>query len=138
MTRLIVTAAILERDGRMLVTKRPKGTHLEGIWEFPGGKCDPGETLAECLAREILEELGIIVVVGREVFTTSHAYDDRIVELHFMACTSDANPQPQMGQAMRWVTRAELAKLEFPPADAELIQWLIAASPNGSATTVAS
>jgi len=53
--RLVVTAAIVERDGAFLVTRRPDGTHLEGHWEFPGGKCEPGETLAECLLREMLE-----------------------------------------------------------------------------------
>jgi mutator protein MutT len=107
------------------VTRRLKGTHLEGVWEFPGGKCEPGESLGECLARELAEELGIHAVVGREVFATSHAYEDRTIELHFMACTSDEDPTPLLGQEMRWVTRAELAGLEFPPADAELIQRLV-------------
>jgi mutator protein MutT len=142
-TRLVVAAAILERDGRILITRRLKGTHLEGVWEFPGGKCEPGETLEACLGRELFEELGITAVIGRELLTTSHAYDDRVVELHFLTCTSDDEPKPLLNQEMRWAARNELAGLEFPPADAELIQWLSDTSggtsaANGSATTVAS
>ena len=72
--RLIVTAAIVERDGTYLVTRRPRGVHLEGLWEFPGGKCDPGESHPQCLRREIQEELGIAVAVNSEIFAVSHAY----------------------------------------------------------------
>ena len=57
MTRIVVAAAIIEHDGRFLITKRQKGVHLEGYWEFPGGKCDPGETIAACVSRELREEL---------------------------------------------------------------------------------
>ena len=124
MKTLIVTAAIIERDGRILVTRRQRGTHLEGLWEFPGGKCDPGETLADCMARELREELGINAVVGEKVFQTSHDYPDRRVELHFLRCESDDEPVPQLGQEMRWVERSGLTELNFPPADAELIQLL--------------
>ena len=137
MTRLIVTAAIIERDGRLLVTRRQAGTHLAGVWEFPGGKCEPGERLTDCMARELDEELGVRAVVGDEVFATSHAYADRVVELHFLACTIEGEPEARLGQEMRWVTRAELRGLEFPPADAELIQRITGAS-NGSDLTTAS
>jgi 8-oxo-dGTP diphosphatase len=137
MTHLIVTAAIIERDGRLLVTRRQAGTHLAGVWEFPGGKCEAGETLAEGMARELDEELGVRAVVGDEVFTTSHAYADRVVELHFLACIIDGEPEARLGQEMRWVTRAELRGLEFPPADAELIQRLVEAAANGNDTTTA-
>ena len=78
-----MTAAIIERNGRMLVTRRQQGVHLEGYWEFPGGKCDPGESLTGCLARELREELDVDARVGQEIFTTTHAYEDRHVELHF-------------------------------------------------------
>ena len=124
MITLIVTAAVIEIDGRWLVTRRQKGVHLEGSWEFPGGKCDSGETLAECLARELIEELNVRSRIGEEIFTTAHAYPDRSVELHFFRCELLGQPAPQQGQEMRWVTRAELATLEFPPADAELIRIL--------------
>src|SRR2546425_8077776 len=86
MTAIIVTAAVIERDGCFLVTRRQKGVHLEGCWEFPGGKCDAGESLAACLARELREELDVDARVGVEVFTTSHSYPDRTVELHFFQC----------------------------------------------------
>ena len=121
MTRVVVTAAVIERDGRFLITKRQAGVHLAGIWEFPGGKCLPGESLDSCMARELLEELAVVAAVGREIFTTTHEYPERIVELHFFQCEISGEPTPQQGQAMRWVPRAELATLEFPPADVELI-----------------
>ncbi len=126
MTTVVVTAAVIERDGCFLVTKRQAGVHLAGVWEFPGGKCHPGESLAECMARELQEELGLAALVGREIFTTTHAYPERVVELHFLECEIRGEPVPQEGQAMRWVPRAELSILEFPPADAELIQKLSA------------
>jgi mutator protein MutT len=122
--RLVVTAAIVERDGTFLVTRRPRGTHLEGLWEFPGGKCEPGESHPDCLRREIQEELGIPVTVHSEIFAVSHAYDDRVVELHFFACEISAEPQPLIGQEIRWVAGDGLLELEFPPADAELIELL--------------
>ena len=122
--RIVVTAAIVERDGTFLVTRRPRGVHLEGLWEFPGGKCEPGESHGDCLRREILEELGSDVRVLSEVFQVSHAYDDRIVELHFFRCDILDEPRPLIGQEMQWVSSAGLVDLDFPPADAELIALL--------------
>jgi len=124
MTTIVVTAAVIERDGALLVTRRQAGVHLEGYWEFPGGKCDAGETLAACLGRELREELDVEARVGDEVFTTTHAYPDRCVELHFLRCELLGEPRPQQGQEMRWVRRDELESLEFPPADEELIRVL--------------
>ncbi len=124
MTTLVVSAAIIERDGRFLITRRPTGVHLEGLWEFPGGKCDCGESLEACLARELKEELDVDVVVGAEVFTTTHSYPDRAVELHFLKCDLLGEPAPRMGQQMSWAAREELATLSFPPADLALIRML--------------
>lgn len=124
MTTLVVTAAIIERDRTYLVTRRPIGVHLEGLWEFPGGKCDEGESLEACLTREIREELGCDATVGAEVFTTTHTYPERRVELHFFACSLRGEPRGLLGQEMRWVSKADLRFLNFPPADAELIAWL--------------
>jgi 8-oxo-dGTP diphosphatase len=124
MTTIVVTAAVVERDGHVLVTRRLQGTHLEGYWEFPGGKCDPGETHAACLARELEEELGVSAVVGDEILTVTHAYPDRVIELHFLGCRLTGTPIPQLGQEMRWVSRAELATLRLPPADVELVELL--------------
>jgi mutator protein MutT len=121
---IVVTAAVCERDGAFLVTRRLEGTHLAGTWEFPGGKCDAGETLDGCLRREILEELAVSCDVGQEIFAVSHDYPDRRVELHFFACRLVGEPVALLGQEMRWVARADLTSLEFPPADDELIRLL--------------
>jgi 8-oxo-dGTP diphosphatase len=121
---VIVTAAVIERDGAFLVTRRPAGVHLAGFWEFPGGKCDGGEPLRECLLREIREELACDVQVGREIFSTSHSYPERVVELHFFSCVLMGEPTPVLGQELRWVPRAGLRALDFPPADDELIARL--------------
>jgi mutator protein MutT len=122
---IVVCAAIIEREGRFLITKRQKGAHLEGFWEFPGGKCEAGETLAVCLARELREELDAEVAVGENVFTTMHAYPMGSVELHFLTCELIGEPAPQMGQQeMLWADREDLARLPFPPADLELIRML--------------
>lgn len=125
MKTTVVAAAILERDGRFLVTRRQAGTHLAGTWEFPGGKCEDGETLTECLARELQEELGMSAHVGTEVFTTEHEYPERRVRLHFFRCESADEPTAVLGQQMQWVAREDLSALEFPPADQALIEQLM-------------
>ena len=124
MKTILVCAAIIERDGRFLITKRQKGAHLEGFWEFPGGKCERGETLAECVARELREELDAEISVGEETLTTRHDYPAYSVELHFLTCDLIGEPRPQMGQQMRWAAREDLSRLMFPPADLELIRML--------------
>jgi 8-oxo-dGTP diphosphatase len=124
MITLVVVAAVVEIDGRLLITRRQQGVHLEGFWEFPGGKCDKDEPLRDGLARELHEELDVPSRVGDEIFATVHAYPDRSIELHFFRCELLGEPRPQLGQEMRWVRRDELAGLEFPPADAELIRLL--------------
>jgi 8-oxo-dGTP diphosphatase len=124
MTTLIVAAAIVERDEGYLVTCRQPGVHLAGHWEFPGGKCQTGETLENCLVRELREELDVDAIVGAEIFTTSHDYPDRRVELHFFRCDLIGEPAPQQGQQMRWVPRDRLRTLQFPPADVELVSLI--------------
>ena len=115
---------MVPRGETFLVTRRPRGAHLEGFWEFPGGKCDAGEPLDACLRREIIEELGCEAIVHGEIYAVTHASDDRIVELHFFRCTLDGPPRPLLGQEMQWVARADLRSLAFPPADAALIDLL--------------
>lgn len=124
MPTIIVTAAVIERGDEVLVTRRQAGVHLAGHWEFPGGKCEPGESLEACMARELEEELAVKATVGAEVLRTEHRYPDRVVRLHFLRCRIEGTPRPQQGQEMRWVRRAELQALEFPPADVELIGLL--------------
>jgi mutator protein MutT len=121
---VVVVAAVVERDGRILLTRRLEGTHLAGTWEFPGGKCDPGETHEACLAREMREELGVEIAVGELVLRTTFAYPDRTVELNFYRCALVGEPVPQLGQDMLWAGRERLRDLEFPPADTELVELL--------------
>ena len=124
MTTVVVTAAVIERGDRVLVTRRLKGTHLEGFWEFPGGKCEPGESLEACLRRELQEELALDAIIGGELLSTTHTYPDRKVELHFFSAVIAADPVAQIGQQMQWVRRQDLAALNLPPADDELVALL--------------
>lgn len=119
-----VLAAVIERDGRVLVTRRLEGSHLSGCWEFPGGKCDPGETHEACLARELREELGVEAQIGPELLVTEHAYPEKTVRLHFRRCEIDTEPRPLLNQQMRWVSRDEMCALSFPEADRALIEKL--------------
>ena len=124
--RIIVVAAVIERDARILVTRRLPGTHLAGYWEFPGGKLEAGETHDDCLLRELREELGTEIKVGSKLHTSCFTYPDRAIELHFYCCTALTEPRPVLGQEMRWVSRSKLAQLRLPPADIELVRRLTA------------
>ena len=121
---MTVVAAVIEQHGAFLVTRRQAGVHLEGLWEFPGGKIHPGETHDAALRREMREELDTDVTVGELVLDTSHAYPDRTVTLYFYRCLLVGTPRPLLGQEMRWVPRGELPALGFPPADEALIALL--------------
>jgi len=121
---ILVAAAVVERDGRFLITRRLEGTHLAGCWEFPGGKCEADEAASSCLAREMREELDAEVLVGEEILRTRHSYADRVVELRFLRCSLNGTPKPLLGQEVRWAGREELRALPFPPADSELIELL--------------
>jgi 8-oxo-dGTP diphosphatase len=121
---ITVVAAVIEREERFLVTRRPTGVHLAGLWEFPGGKIDPDESHHAALKREIREELDADVEVGQLTFATTHAYPDRTITLYFYRCALLGSPHPLLGQEMRWVARPELPLLGFPPADAQLIERL--------------
>ena len=122
---IAVVAAVIEHDGRFLVTRRQDGVHLAGLWEFPGGKIANGESHIAALRREMVEELDVDVAVGELVLESSHAYADRTVTLHFYRCDLLGTPRPMIGQEMEWVTRDGLAALAFPPADNELIRMLV-------------
>ena len=128
MTAIVVLAAVIERDGHFLMTRRLKGTHLAGKWEFPGGKCEPDEAHDACLARELDEELGVRSEIGEEIFTVEHTYPERTVRLHFHRATLLGEPSPQQGQEMQWVARAELRALELPEADQGLVELLSGAA----------
>lgn len=123
-----VVAAVIERDDTFLVTRRPEGTHLAGLWEFPGGKINPPESHGDALRREIREELDAAVDVHELMFEVTHCYDDRTVALYFYRCTLSGTPRPALGQEMRWAARSELRSLGFPPADEDLITRLTASA----------
>ena len=119
-----VVAAVIERDGKILIARRRAGTHLGGLWEFPGGKREPGETLEEALDREIGEELEASSVVGEQIEIVEWAYPDKRVRLHFFRCHLRDEPRPIEGQEIAWVRPADLGRYEFPAADQALIQRL--------------
>ena len=120
-----IVAAIIRRDDLILITKRPDNVHLAGLWEFPGGKVESGESLEAALHREIREELGVEITVDREFFSVAHEYPDKSVHLHFFDCTIlRGEPQPLEVADLRWVKTGELVDFEFPPADVELIRRL--------------
>ena len=112
---------MIERDGAILITRRRPGSHLEGLWEFPGGKPHPGEDLDQALRREIAEELGAHAQVGEKIETIEWAYEEKRVRLHFFRCTVTGEPRPLEGQEMAWVSPADLGRYEFPAADAALL-----------------
>jgi len=121
---IVVVAAVVEENGAFLVTRRPAGVHLAGLWEFPGGKIDPAESHVDALRREMREELDTDVEVLDLVFETTHAYPERTVALYFYRCVLKERPRPLIGQEMQWIARANLSTLGFPPADEELIRKL--------------
>ena len=120
-----VAIGLVWKDGRVLIARRPDGVHLGGLWEFPGGKVEAGETPEACLLRELREELGIEaeVIAKREVI--EFAYPERIVRLHPIDCRWLAGePHPAGCEDPRWVSPGELSAYEFPPANAPLLAEL--------------
>jgi mutator protein MutT len=120
-----VAAGLVFRAGQLLITQRRPGDHLGGLWEFPGGKLEPNETFEHCLIRELREELGIEVSVGRQIEEITHAYPEKTVRLRFFHCTlATGEPQPLHCHALVWVTAQTLPTYQFPAADAQLIDHL--------------
>jgi mutator protein MutT len=123
--RVEVSAALIFRDGKLLITQRQSGSHLGGLWEFPGGKLERNETFEECLAREIREELGMDISVGELFETVSHDYPDKSVHLRFYVCKPLAGEPQALGCAeFKWVEKEELRNYPFPAADARLLDKL--------------
>lgn len=113
-----VVGAVIVRDGLVLCARRGPGGATGGLWEFPGGKIEPGESPVMALAREIVEELGCRVRVGEPVTTTRHAYDALVVALSTYWCELvDGEPVPTEHEALDWVEPSRLGDLDWAPAD---------------------
>ncbi len=120
-----VSAALIFRDGQLLITQRHAKSHLGGLWEFPGGKREAGETFEQCLVREICEELGVEISVGELFEDIRHDYPEKSVHLKFFICKLiSGEPQPLDCAAVKWIKQSELDAHEFPAADARLLQKL--------------
>ena len=120
-----VGIGLVRRGDRFLVRRRPEGTIMAGRWEFPGGKCGPGERTASATARECLEELGFEVEVGALRRVTTHRYPHGLVELYYydcVPCAADAEPNPTSG--FTWVRASELCPLDFPEANGPILEAL--------------
>jgi mutator protein MutT len=122
-SRQEIAIAVVEQDGKVLIGLRPGGAALAGLWEFPGGKVERGETAAEAAVRECREETGLAVRVVGQYPTAAHDYDHARVRLCFFACAPLEQRSP-LPKRFRWVAREELTQYEFPPANAELIELL--------------
>jgi 8-oxo-dGTP diphosphatase len=125
---LVVACALVDTDGRVLIAQRPEGKQLAGLWEFPGGKVEKGETPEACLIRELREELGIETQEAclAPLTFASHSYDDFHLLMPLYVCRRfSAIPQPKEAQALKWVRPLRLRDYPMPPADAPLIPFLI-------------
>jgi 8-oxo-dGTP diphosphatase len=123
----VVAAVIRDDAGRVLISQRPEGRHMGGLWEFPGGKVEPGEAPAEALARELREELGLGIAIGAPITFAVHEESGlRILLLFYGARIIDGMATAHEGQSVRWVAPSELPRYPMPPADGELVARLAA------------
>ena len=121
-----VAAGLVFHQQKLLITQRPAGTHLAGLWEFPGGKREPGESFEECLVRELREELAIEVTLGQLFEEITHEYPELSVRLKFFLCRlAKGEPRAIGCDAYEWVTKEGLDKRDFPPADERLLGRLV-------------
>ena len=122
----VVAAVIRDPGGRVLMTQRPEGRHMGGLWEFPGGKIDRGEAPADALVRELEEELGIEIAVEQPLTFAVHEEPGlRILLLFYGARIVSGEPHGHEGQGVEWVPITDLPSYPTPPADAELIRRLV-------------
>jgi len=124
---LVSAVALIDRDGRVLLAQRPEGKSMAGLWEFPGGKVEPGETPEAALIRELHEELGIETWRSclAPLTFASHGYDDFHLLMPLFACRKwEGQPHAKEGQALKWVRATDLRDYPMPPADIPLIAIL--------------
>ena len=121
---LVSAVALIDPDGRVLLAQRPEGKSMAGLWEFPGGKVENGETPEYALIRELYEELGILTGVDclQPVTFASHSYDDFHLLMPVFACRTWRNtPHGKEGQSLKWVPKGDLKNYAMPPADIPLL-----------------
>lgn len=124
---LVSAVALIDVDGRVLLAQRPEGKSMAGLWEFPGGKVEPGESPEAALIRELKEELGIDTWSSclAPLTFASHVYDDFHLLMPLFACRRwEGTPQPREGQTLAWARGNELRNYEMPPADVPLLPIL--------------
>jgi mutator protein MutT len=120
-----VTAGLVWKDGKLLITRRPQGSHLAGYWEFPGGKQEPGESLEACLEREIREELAMEVKAVKNLLQIDHDYESKSITLHLFQCDwLGGTPTPLECDELRWVKPEELAGFQLPPPDVQVLPFI--------------
>ena len=123
----VVAGIIRDDSSRYLITRRLEGKHLAGLWEFPGGKREPDESLEQSLRRELHEELGATFDVGERIEVVRWPYPELTVVLHFFRCRiTSGTIAPREGQLMEWVAPRDFHRYDFPPADATLLARLAA------------
>lgn len=125
----VAVGVILDEKGKVLITRRATDSHQGGLWEFPGGKVEPGESLRDALSRELLEELGIVVAHTEPLTDIQHDYDDKRVRLEVhLVCQFTGQAKGLEGQPLAWVQPEQLASYQFPEANAPIIdafnKWL--------------
>jgi len=126
-TVLVAAVALIDRDGRVLLAQRPEGKSMSGLWEFPGGKVEPGETPEAALIRELHEELGIETWASclAPLTFASHSYPDFHLLMPLFACRKwGGQPRSVEGQALKWVRATDLRSYPMPPADIPLVPIL--------------
>ncbi|MDY3867954.1 MAG: 8-oxo-dGTP diphosphatase MutT [Pyramidobacter sp.] len=125
----VAAAVIRNEKGEILICRRGSGGNCANLWEFPGGKREPGETMEECLVRECREELEVGIVIERLMCETTFAYPDRVIHFNFFdSRIADGTPKMDVHQDMKWVEASQLKCYAFCPADAEIVAQLAASS----------
>ena len=124
----VSAALIFDDQNKIIITRRPEGSHLGGMWEFPGGKIESGESAEQALVRELAEELALDIKVGTLYFQNVFEYNEKFVDISFFMCTqTDPAQEPQAVETAEWrrVRLIELEQFEFPPADKEVVRQLL-------------
>jgi 8-oxo-dGTP diphosphatase len=125
-----VVAAVIADAQRLLLCQRQDGPHLPLLWEFPGGKVDPGESPTDALARELQEELGVQSCIGPRIHEVRHTYPEKKVWIRFYAAAISGTPKPYIHREVRWVDVEDLGSYEVPPPNAEVLRQILVAGIN--------